>query len=360
MKKLLHILKHPHSLDQYESSYALNQFIDSYNIDGFEIICCGEENSGKIANDKIIGYHLCFYSYWIDMWNFNPSRLIKEFGDYKTCLDFYGVNLDEFTSLFPNFDWSSPKKSSELFFKVQDYIRSHIVAYFKKDCDHAKLLDAEYVVFHVSNVSTYETFTYIPENSDETIIDASIGIINQLLDNNNYNFEFLLENLWWSGLNFLNPINTLRLFNGIKYHKKGFVLDTGHLLNTNINLESETDAIAYLNNIIDDHQKHFDLISNIKAIHLHQSLTGKYVKESFKNIPDSIKTNSNLPFYEKFSILYKHVLQIDTHRPITFNGTLEFINKVNPNYLIFEITESNSQKLKSLLDLQMSIFQRRI
>lgn len=355
MKKLLHLLKHEHTLNNYSSSNELINFINNHNIDGFEIICCGEENSGKVPKDKIIGYHLGFFSYWIDMWNFNPKRLMEEFGDAKTCLEFYGIDYNSFDTLFSNFDWHY-STSENTIKEIQSYIRAHIVKFFKSDCDNAKSMGAEYVVFHVSNVSIFETFTYKLENSDSTIINASIEIINLLLENSDYDFYFLLENLWWSGLNFLNPENSLHLLNSINYKKKGFVLDVGHLLNTNIDLKNETEAIEYLNNIIDIHMSCFNLIEEIKAIHLHQSLSGEYVKKYLNNIPESINTNSTIDFYEKFSILYNHVLNIDTHSPMTFNGTLEFIKKVNPDYLIFEITENNPQKLNKSLTKQMTIF----
>lgn len=355
MKKLLHLLKHEHTLNNYSSSTELINFINNHNIDGFEIICCGEENSGKVPKDKIIGYHLGFFSYWIDMWNFNPKRLIKEFGDAKTCLEFYGIDFNSFNILFSNFDWHY-STSEDTINEIQNYIRTHIVSFFKSDCDNAKNMGAEYVVFHVSNVNIFETFTYKLENSDSTIINASIEIINLLLENSDYDFYFLLENLWWSGLNFLNPENSLHLLNSIRYEKKGFVLDVGHLLNTNINIKNESEAISYLNNIIDIHMSHFDLIKEIKAIHLHQSLSGEYVKKSLKNIPDIIINSDKIDFYEKFSFLYNHVLNIDTHQPMSFDGTLDLIERLNPDYLIFEITENNPQKLNLALKKQISIF----
>lgn len=358
MKKLLHLLKHEHTLKNYASSKELISFIDGYNIDGFEIICCGEENSGKIPEDKIIGYHLGFYSYWIDLWNFNPQRLLKEFGDDKTCLEFYGIDYNSFKLLFSDFKWNSPNNSKNIINNIQSYFRKHMINFFKTDCDRAKSMNAEYVVFHVSNVSLFETFTYEPEHSDYTIIKASIEIINSLLKDSQYDFYFLLENLWWSGLNFLNPEVSLYLLKNINYEKKGFVLDIGHLLNTNTNLKTEVEAIKYLNHIVDIHMSCFDLIKEIKAIHLHQSLSGEYVKKTLKNIPYSTINSPEIGFYEKFSILYNHVLNIDTHSAMTFDGTLSLIKKLNPDYLIFEITENNPQKLNEVLKKQMSIFKK--
>ncbi len=361
MKKLLHILKHEYTLNQYQSSNDLLEFISNYNIDGFEIICCDEEKSNKIPNNKIFGYHLSFFSYWIDIWNFNPQKLIEEFGDAKTCLEFYGIDFISFTKKFNDFDWNLKYYNEIQIESIQNYLRNNIISYFKKDCDNAHNINAEYVVFHVSNVNINETLTYNLENDDMTIIKAALEIINALLKDSNYKFEFLIENLWWNGLNFINPNISLQLIEGIDYEKKGFVLDVGHLLNTNINIENETSAMEYLNHIIDIHTEFFhkknnDFIKYIKAIHLHQSLTGKYVKSHLQNLKYPLFYNPNINFYEKFKILYNHVLKIDTHSPMVFKGTLNFIEKLNPNYLIFEITENNREKLENLLDIQLSIF----
>ena len=53
---------------------------------------------------------------------------------------------------------------------------------------------------------------------------------------------------------------------------------------------------------------------------------------------------------------HEAVIQIDTHSPMTFPGTLEFIKMIDPEYLVYEITESNRTKLAEMLDLQNSIF----
>ena len=337
MKKLMHILKHEHTLNQYESEEDLLSMLKRYEMDGFEIICCGEENSSKISEDRIIGYHMSFYSYWIDMWNYDPTKLSAEYGDLETCMEFYGIDYSEF-------EHSGDR---------QAYIRNEMVRKFSNDCDHAEQLGASYVVFHVSNVNTAETFSYKMENEDRTVIEAAAEIINRIVEGNPYSFEFLLENLWWSGLNFLNPEDTAYLFELINYEKKGFMLDTGHLLNSNPYITDEHEAIEYLHEIIDRYEGIFDIRRHIKGIHLHQSLTGSYVLDSLTEFPHEIH---QMNYYDKFEKLYDHVLQIDTHSPMTFPGTLDFIKMIDPQYLVYEITESSRIKLAEMLDLQNSIF----
>jgi len=247
----------------------------------------------------------------------------------------------------------------KMIYDVQEFVRAHIINNFKKDCDHGQELGAAYVVFHVSNVNTYEIFSYNFTNIDRTIIDASIEMINRILDGSSYSFEFLFENLWWNGLNFLNPRDTVHLFENINYKNKGFMLDTGHLMNSNLDLNSGEDALEYLHDVIKRYDGIFDIKKHIRGVHLHQSLSGQYVKEFTKIDPFESTGDLELGYYEKFALLYDYVMNIDTHSPMVFDGTLEFINSISPEYLVFEITKSNRSELEPLLALQNTIFDTR-
>lgn len=355
MKKLLHMLKTPSRLEQY-SSKGLLELVEKFNLDGFEIITCGEDNSQIMKEEQIIGYHMSFYSYWVDLWEFNPIRLLAEFGDPKTALEFYGIDYLEFSKIFPDKNWNTLESLAS----AKDFLRKHIVNGYKRNLEEAKSLGAEYIVFHISNVSIMETFSYELENTNERIIRASAEILNQFMKEES-EIVLLMENLWWNGLNFLNPKDTKLLYDLVEYPNKGFMLDTGHLLNTNLHLRTEEEALSYIRNIIDAHHPYMDLLPAIKGIHLHQSLTGEFVQSSFSNIPlDCHPYNpkeKGLDFYEKFSKIYKHVLQIDTHMPMCFKGTQELIQYLNPDYLVFELTKADKEELIPLLELQNQIFE---
>ena len=49
------------------------------------------------------------------------------------------------------------------------------------------------------------------------------------------------------------------------------MLDTGHLIHTNTDIKTQQDAVDYINTVLD---KHDELSSYIKGIHLNQSLSG--------------------------------------------------------------------------------------
>lgn len=88
-------------------------------------------------------------------------------------------------------------------------------------------LDAAYVVFHVTDVSVEENYTYRWLHTNEEIIDAAAELINLLLGDAEWPFAFLVENQWWPGFTLTEPENTSCLLEGIRYPRKGILLDTG-------------------------------------------------------------------------------------------------------------------------------------
>lgn len=53
-----------------------------------------------------------------------------------------------------------------------------------------------------------EGFTYVMQHEDREVLTAAASFINELLEGQDYDFWFLMENLWWPGLNFLSPEDT--------------------------------------------------------------------------------------------------------------------------------------------------------
>ena len=121
------------------------------------------------------------------------------------------------------------------------------------------------------------------------------------------NLIFLMENLWWPGLTLTRPEITRRLLDKIHYPKKGIMLDTGHLMHTNLELAAQEEAVDY---ILDMVRAHSDMIPYMKGIHLNQSLTGQYVKDLLKKRDEMPKTHK-----ERVSALSLiHILRSDNIR----------------------------------------------
>lgn len=300
-------------MNRFSDKKELQQFYQKLGIDGIELMLVGGTDiPDKITQTDVLGLHLNFPPYWYAFWKEDREALLEIFDEEKNWIEFYGGN--------------SP---------------SLLVEKLKKELDIAAKLQVKYVVFHVSESDLDECFNYKIKHRDEEICDAAAEIINQAMDSSAYSFEFLCENLWWSGLTMLHPEVTKRLMEHIHYEKKGIMLDTGHLLHTNRKLRSQDEAVAYIHEILD---RHGELCHYIRGVHLQQSLTGEYVEDFLKSQQDVPMT-----YYEKMMMVYPHIFKIDLHQPFTAKGVYELIQRISPSYLTYElITETKEDHLKKL------------
>lgn len=302
-------------LSEYDDGDSLEEFCYKNKCDGIEAIWGGEQYKLKLKRSVVKGWHLGFYCDWVDFWNDDKKALNRKFGNEEEWQMFYGGND-----------------------------KTALLEMLSKDLDRAAEIGAEYVVFHVSDVSVEECYTYRWLHTDEEIIDKSAEMINRLLDGKNYKFKFLMENLHWAGFNFTRPEITKRLLQKVNYKNKGIMLDIGHLMCTNLELKSEQDAVDYINKMLDEHGI---LCRYIKGLHLHKSLSGEYVKAN-------ITLNPELPsdYLRKFSEGYNHILKIDTHKPFETNAIKSIIKRVAPEYLVHELAASNRREKEKALKIQ--------
>ena len=220
--------------------------------------------------------------------------------------------------------------------------RKDLIRHYRKDLDYAMRVGAEYVVFHAVQVDDEEGFTYERKHTDREVVDAAAAFINELLDGQEYSFWFLMENLWWPGLTFLEPEDTRALISQVHYGKKGFMLDTGHYLHTDLELRTQEEAVEALHRML-DRQK--DMIPYIKGLHLQQSLTGDYVKEWLQT-PHELPEDPT----ERFCKVYEHIFRIDKHEPFTAAGVKGLVERIAPMYVTYEYITRSREELAEYLE----------
>ncbi|NLO49076.1 MAG: TIM barrel protein [Clostridiales bacterium] len=321
MVTLVNAVSENQSLSDFRSSADMAAYIRACHAEGVEFIRYGTDDRKIIRPDMAIGCHLIFYSDWVDFWRGNEAALRRKFGSPETVQSVFSAkNRDDF------------------------------IAQFKADMDYAESMGVKYAVFHVSDVSLEEGFTYIWEHTDKDVIDASAELINILTDGTRYSFKLLLENLWWKGFSMTDPDLTRYMLDKIHYENKGIMLDTGHLMNTNRQLRSQQEACEYVHRILD---LHGNLCELIYGVHLHASITGQYVEKSFLNIPVPAGDYAN-----RFSQAYRHILNIDTHQPFTAPGVGALVARISPDYLVYELSAPDKQKKIALCDSQYKALSR--
>lgn len=311
-------------LDRYKDSDDIKHACRKVGLNGLEVILAGESDQGKILPEMVNGVHLYFHIFWMDYWLGNYERLDREFDSREQWIDYYGG---------------------------QD--REAYLNFLRNDLRYAEENGARYVVFHVSEVTLRESYQYKYRYTDEEVIDASLEIINTLLDEHEYPFDFLVENLWWSGLDMKTPALTKKLVEGIHSERKGIMLDLGHYMNTNSDLRTPEDAVAYVNAMLDAHEEAGCPVTDwIKGIHLQMSLGGEYVKKQKAEWEQAPMNFDDYPFYELFQLAYEHACNIDLHQPFLGEGVKELIERIHPDYVTEEFQQNSREEYEQFAEAQ--------
>ena len=118
-----------------------------------------------------------------------------------------------------------------------------------------------------------------------------------------------------------NAKQTGEFLEKINFENIGLMLDTGHLLNTNPDLQSEREGIDYICSIL---KEMGELRHYIKGVHLSCSLSGEYQRQSPRMIPS----------LENDARLLSHVCNIDQHKPFTDPAVTKIFELIEPDYVV--------------------------
>ena len=280
-------------------SLELENFLKAHSLDGLELLLYGNWQEEIIPRSLIKGVHLLYWPVWLDFWHLEKERLLEYFGTWEEVCSCYGGSEPEV---------------------LLDNYRQQFAA--------AEAMEAEYMVFHVSDADLRVILGEKSSYSDEEIVDYSIEFLNLVLPKNSHKVKLLMENLWLGGLSFLKPHLADKLLSKINYPNLGFMLDTGHLMNTNPRLRTEKEAIDYIIEVIN---KLGDNKAYIQGMHLQKSLSGAFREKMQSKIMSK---------EEEMAYLF----QIDQHRPFATDEVMRLIEFMEPKHITYEfITESKEQ-----------------
>jgi len=333
MKQLINLSSYPQELVQFNDyPGGLKGFLQAFGLEGIELIQAGPHDNAFFPHEHIRGLHLPFWPDWIDFFEGNQVGLKRRFPDEESLIYYYGS--------------SSPDVLTET---------------WRRELRHAQKFNADYVVVHVSHNTLPSCYTYSFDDSDDTVVDRFIRLINQATEGLPEGPMLLMENLWWPGLNFLKPELAGRLMKEVHYPNKGFVLDVGHLMNTNHSLQSEKEAVDYIMRILDGLGP---AAGHIRTIHLSSSLSGAYVTgvlQEHKEQNALMISEKVCPFrqpahFDEFKDQCwqcgEHVRRIDRHMPFRDPAINQLIRRVKPDYLVHELLVDSFGELEAALKIQ--------
>ena len=323
MKLLTNFAVYGGWLDEYDGVGGLECDCAELGLDGIEVVWGDDESvDPEPTRGLVVGYHMLFFSAWVDFWLGKKEALLDEFGTWEAVKECYGAET-----------------------------RDELVARFKRDLHRAIDFEAEYVVFHVSDVRMHECFSYEFSHTDRQVCDCACELINQVFDGVGADLALLVENQWWPGFTFCDPNMTRRLLDGIAYDNTGIMLDTGHLMSTNRGLRTQGQAIDYIRECYNEHG---DIAQKVRGLHLHQSLSGDYVNRSLGIVPDDFSGT----YEQRFTSSYRHVLNIDRHEPWTNPAIGDLVRHIGPEWVTSELSYSSRTEHNERVRIQLDALKR--
>ncbi|MBR6500535.1 MAG: AP endonuclease, partial [Firmicutes bacterium] len=170
MKELFSIPYDNYMIDHYGGAEGLEAMVKESGCDGIEWVWGGEPVTREMPKNIVNGYHLTFFNDWLDYYLGNTAAVEERFGHNGKWKEFYrGEGADD------------------------------LVKRYRFDLEQAIALGAPYTVFHASDVSIEETYTYRWNHTDREVIDAVVDVINRVYGKEDLGPALLLENLWWPG-----------------------------------------------------------------------------------------------------------------------------------------------------------------
>lgn len=284
-----------HEQDILETGKTLEQFVAALGLDGIELLVYRNEPYFESFEHIAVGVHLNYWPTWLGMYRNDKAALQQCFGSREAVRAYYG---------------------SAYCLGWLRCIRANIKA--------ALVEKPQYLVWHVAECTVEETFTFAFAHSDLEVVTAAAAVFNRVADKIPEDVLVLFENLWWPGLRLTDPKVVSSFFARLKHKNVGIMLDTGHLLNTNPDLQTEQEGIEYILKTVKALGPNKKLI---RGLHLNCSLSGAYVK-SFERRYDANSTNIDR---------MKHVIKIDQHRPFTNPAVQQLLQLIKPDYVVHEL-----------------------
>ena len=271
-----------------------------HELDGIEFMLCAPWDSAMYPLAYIKGVHLLFWPTWLDFWRGDRTALIEEFGSEENVRAYYG-SLD-----------------------VADWVER-----WKENLRRTAECQPQYLVLHVAHNRTSEMYTRAFAATDEEVIRATIELVNEIACEIPEGCKLLFENLWWPGLTLCQPHLAAMLLEEVNYPAVGFMLDTGHLMNTNFDLRSEADGAAYVTKIY----RNLGAVGKyVYGLHLHQSLSGSYVREMMRRHAGACDPLD-------WQTAMEYVMRVDRHEPFRTEAARRILDAVQPDYLVHEFLQ---------------------
>lgn len=317
-----------HDLLRFNSNWSyLQEYIQSKSLDGIELLIAYDKVEIDFPTELIHTVHLPFWPTWLNVWK-QASVAAKAY--------------------FPSVD---PKN---MLYYCGGNDKLEMASCMKNLIDNAANLSPKYAVVHAAHVELDHVFTRNYTYDSIDVLDAFASLLNdsaQQFVSGEPSCTLAIENLWWPGLDFTNPSLVDDFAGKLNFYKWNFLLDTGHLMNTNPYIRCEDEAIDYVLDKISRLSK--DAQEKIKYCHLNKSISGEY---QLKQIRRGKPYNwSSLSSTQKYNTAFDYVMKIDQHKAFSSNRINEILDLVKPEVLVHELFCENKDLHALAIEQQMAL-----
>ena len=297
-----------------EKGLTLQNFVRNAGMDGIERFVYTTTRPTVSYADIALGVHLLYWPAWMDFWLRKTKRLKSQFHNVNERSAYYHAALG----------------------------RDEWLGVIRKNIAVSLMEHPEYLVWHVSEANNEEIYTWQFNYSDREVLMTAAELFNSVADEVPPETTVLFENLWWPGLRLTDARNVKFFFEQIERKNVGIVLDTGHLMNTNLRLRTEQEAADYICRTVD---RLGPLAELVKAVHLNCTLCGDYMRST------GYKLIANPSMEQVFS----HIAKIDESRPFRTGAAKQIVDAVNPEYVVHEFSYDSMDDLLVKLCQQMEL-----
>ena len=305
MKKLFNLSVY--NFDWFNNDWQeVKEFCEINGLAGIELLSSGLENIDldSIPQEIVKAMHLSYYLNWVSLEG-NNKRQLKE---------------------------------------------KEVINTYRKELEMAAKLEVDYVVFHASSISMGEVFSDEFSHTNSDILSAVAQVINKVTKGLDIDFKLLFENLWWSGLTFLNKEEAMDFLDKLDYKNVGFLLDTGHLMNTNLELNSEKEGLDYIEEVLINMEEGLDLFY---GVHLHKSLSRSYRLENRERLYKKFVKKEGLEAKEQ--VAGQFIANSDQHLPFSEISPQRILGLIKPVYITHEFTATKKDEFIKYLQTQDQI-----
>jgi len=294
-------MRHLFSYSVYQNlddlSPDLNGLLSDVSCDGLEILT-SHQPADLALKPYTVSVHLPYSTDWLAAW----EGRAYEMSDYYSKYYMYGKN------------------------------RESVIQTVRDMIGYAAPLEPAHGVIHASNVSIPDIHKRKYSDDPKTVLRTFCEMINAAVSafpKGEPPFKLVFENLWWPGLRLQDDSDYRLLEKHIEFENWGICLDTGHLMNTLPDINTQQEGIDAVLRIIDSYSQ--DLLDAISAMHFHYSASAKY-RATFEE-----RFYEGGPVTDFISGAYHHITTLDQHLPFSDPRCKEIVDAIKPDLLIHEL-----------------------